>query len=68
MEAIHEGADNLKIVRQDTTVLDCAISPKQGTNHSIRTYSSSNTVAGQIRIKAETNSHSSKKDTNKANT
>ena len=40
MESMHEGSDNLKIVRQDTTVLDCAISPKQGTNHSIRTFSS----------------------------
>ena len=40
VETMHESADNLKIVHQDTTVLDCAISPKQGTNHSIRTFSS----------------------------
>lgn len=40
IESMHEGADNLKIVHQDTTVLDCAISPKQGTNHRIHTFSS----------------------------
>ena len=67
MEIMHEGADNLKIVRQDTTILDCAISPKQGTNPSIRTFSSHNTIPSSIRIKAETNSHSGKNDVNKAN-
>ena len=40
METMHETADNLKIVHQDTTVLDCAISPKHATNHSVRTFSS----------------------------
>ena len=65
MESAPDAPDNLKIVRQDTTDVDCAISPKQGSNRKPRTFASANAASGQVRIKADTTSHSSKSDVKK---
>ena len=58
IDTLQEADNNLKIVQQDTTILDSVMDPKSGMNHSARTFTASNTVAGQVRVKADKNNHS----------
>ena len=65
MESAPDAPDNLKIVRQETVDMDCAISPKQGSSRKPLSLASGNAASGQVRIKADTTSHSSKSDVKK---